>query len=97
MSHYDEYLAYVVNKTDGEKLAFLRPESLRLLQQIMGYAALISNLVEDRAPAEMPDDFGRWCTLVVDSSYQLNDLIEAVTGGRLLRTLNKTKQVKALN
>lgn len=77
MSTYEEYRTLFANSSDEETLSMLRMESKRLLPRLIGFASLISELVEKRGVPQMPDDFNRWCGIVLENAHELADLIDA--------------------
>jgi len=57
----------------------LQMESRHLLTKAHGYSLLIQDLIEERKPSELPDDFGMWCQNVTESLEELRDLIDGMT------------------
>jgi hypothetical protein len=39
----------------------------------------MAQLVEERQPAELPDDFGSWCNTIENGTQEMLDLIDALT------------------
>jgi hypothetical protein len=81
MPNYDEFREMFANNSAEEKLAILRSEARQRLTIAYGFSLLINKLIEERKPPELPDDFGDWCKKVTGSLEELQDLIDALTGG----------------
>lgn len=79
MSQYDKFRELFADESAETKLAFLRHESIRFLGSARGYSHIIQTLIEERKPAELPDNFGDFCKRVVDNLETLQDLIDAAT------------------
>ena len=77
MSDYEEFRKLLLNRSDSQKLVILRAESIRLLARISGYATILKKTVAERDVPELPDDFEKWCEVLLSSSHELQDLIEA--------------------
>lgn len=77
MPSYDEFREMFANASSQEKLATIRSESHRLLVTAYTFSEIMQNLVNERKPVELPDDFGEWCKKIADSIKELQDLIEA--------------------
>lgn len=93
MTKYDEFREKFGNASPEEKLAIIRSESRRLLTSARGYSMIMHELVEERKPSELPDDFGVWCQKMAESVEELEDLIDALTD-RKHRSILRDEQAK---
>lgn len=96
MTKYDEFRKKFGNASPEEKLAIIRSESRRLLNSARGDSLLMNQLIEERKPPELPDDFGKWCQKVEESVKDLEDLIDALTD-RKHRSIMREEQAERDN
>ncbi|GEM_PF-3001658 len=96
MSDYEEYRSFFVDSSNEDSRYLLKAEARRLLVPLIGYADIVSNLVEERGVPQMPDDFSQWCSSILSNARKLNDLIDAATDSRHRLEYQKEKSARDL-
>lgn len=96
MSRYDEFRTLFAEATAEKKLWVIRSEAKRLTSTALGYSAMMLRILDDRTPADLPDDFRSWVQQIATSAKELRDLIEALTDPHHRHLLQQEQAVRDL-